>query len=266
MQTSKNRNIDHVVIPDTQIRPGVPLEHLTAAGNYIAEHRPDIVVQLGDFADMHSLSSYDKGTKAGEGARYTDDLIAAEEGMEALMRPIIDLQDRQKRQKVKQYNPRLVLTLGNHENRINRHVNSYPVLFGRLSTEDLCYAHYGYEVFPFLSVVEINGVQYSHYFPRNAAGRIVQTLRGAPSAATQVRREMRSSTAGHLQGFDYSLYQTGTGRRHGLIVGSFYMHEEEYLGPQGTAYWRGIIHKHDVNDGEYDLEQVSLHRLLKEYL
>ena len=258
--------MDHLIIPDTQIRPGVPLEHLVAAGNYIVEHKPEVIVQLGDWADMHSLSTYDKGTKAGEGARYEEDIQGAIRGMETFIGALYEYNARRARQKLRQYKPKMVLTLGNHENRINRHVNTYPILHGRLSTKDLNYSLFGWEVYDFLVPVELGGILYSHYFPRNAAGRIVQTVRGAPSAATQVRREMQSCTAGHLQGFDYSLYQTGTGRKHGLIVGSFYLHEEDYLGPQGTAYWRGMIHKHDVNNGEYDLEQVSLHRLLREYI
>lgn len=258
--------MNHLVIPDTQIRPGVDLRHLAALGNYIVEHRPEVIVQLGDFADMHSLSTYDSGTVAGEGARYYEDLYAAKAGMQKLLGPLWVLQERQQKQKVRQYRPRQVLTLGNHENRINRHSNQYPALRDHLSTDDLGYKLYGWDVYPFLETVELDGILYSHYFPRNAAGRIVQTIRGAPSAATQVRREMQSCTAGHLQGFDYSLYQTGTRRMHGLIVGSFYLHDEEYLGPQGTAYWRGVVHKHDVNNGEYDLEQVSLHRLMKDYL
>ena len=31
------------IIPDTQVKPGVPLNHLEAAGNYIADKKPDVV-------------------------------------------------------------------------------------------------------------------------------------------------------------------------------------------------------------------------------
>jgi len=256
----------HLVIPDTQIRPGVPLDHLAACGNYIVAKRPDIIVQLGDFADMHSLSSYDQGKKAGEGARYEEDIKSAKEGMEALCSPMRELQNKQRRNKVRVYSPRMVVTLGNHENRIWRHVNNYPVLEGRLGVNDLGYEDEGWEVYPFLEVVKIDGIQYSHFFPRNAYGRIVQTRNGAPSAAAQVRREMCSSTAGHTQGLDYAVHATREGLYHGLIAGSFYLHEEAYLSPQGTAYWRGVIMKHEVHDGHYDPMFVSLNYLMRNYL
>ena len=51
------------VIPDCQIKEGVPTEHLEWAGQYIADKKPDVIVNIGDFWDMPSLSSYDKGRK-----------------------------------------------------------------------------------------------------------------------------------------------------------------------------------------------------------
>lgn len=50
-------------IPDCQIKPDVPLDHLRWLGNYIVKKQPDIIVNGGDFADMPSLSSYDVGKK-----------------------------------------------------------------------------------------------------------------------------------------------------------------------------------------------------------
>ena len=57
-----------LVIPDCQIKEGVPTDHLTWAGKAIVDYRPDVVVNLGDFADMPSLSTHDiKGSKYFEG-------------------------------------------------------------------------------------------------------------------------------------------------------------------------------------------------------
>lgn len=256
----------HLVIPDTQIEPGSNLNHLFALSNYIVHKRPDVIIQLGDFVEMKSLSSYDNGKKANEGARYQLDIEAGKIGMQALMSSIEAFNAKARRLKIKQYKPKQILTLGNHENRIARHVNTYPILEGKLSYRDLDYESYGWEVFPFLKCVEQDGILYSHYFPRNDQGRVAQTRRGAPSAALQVRREMQSCTAGHLQGLDFAIQQTGTRRYYGLIAGSFYMHDPEYLSPQGEAYWRGIIVKNQVRNGEYDPMFVSLEYLLGKWL
>ena len=56
----------HLVIPDTQVKPGNSVEFLTHIGKYIVEKQPDTIIHLGDHADMPSLSSYDRGKKSFE--------------------------------------------------------------------------------------------------------------------------------------------------------------------------------------------------------
>jgi hypothetical protein len=80
-----------------------------------------------------------------------------------------------------------------------------------------------------------------------------------------VAREMMSCTAGHKQGLDVYIYPTSRGMMRGMIAGSFYQHEEEYLSPQGTHYWRGILWKTEVQKGEYNLVEVSLDYLARKY-
>jgi len=62
------------VIPDCQVKPGVDLSYLTWIGKYLAEKKPDVIVCIGDFADMESLSLYDVGKKSFEGRTYKADL------------------------------------------------------------------------------------------------------------------------------------------------------------------------------------------------
>ena len=52
----------HLVIPDVQVKPGHDYSFLKAIGNYIVKKRPDVIINIGDFADMPSLSSYDNGS------------------------------------------------------------------------------------------------------------------------------------------------------------------------------------------------------------
>lgn len=256
----------HIVIPDCQVKDGVDTSHLTWIGEYIVHKKPDTIICLGDFADMPSLSSYDKGTKGYEGRRYRTDINAAHDAMEKLLAPLVEYNLKQRENKKAQYKPRMVLTLGNHENRITRAVNSEPILEGTISVrDDLNYESYGWEVYPFLDVVEIDGILYSHFFPRSANGRVMQSKSGAPTAKLQVTREAQSCTAGHMQGLDWHVMQTGSRLLYGLIAGSCYLHDEEYLTPQGDEYWKGIIVKNNVEDGQYDPTFVSLDYLGKRY-
>ena len=153
----------HLIVPDTQCKDGQDFEYLTRIGRYIVEVQPDVVIHLGDFADMPSLSSYDVGKKSFEGRRYTKDIDAANKAMSCLLNPLYSYNATAKVQKKKQYNPRKVMLLGNHDNRINRAINDDPKLEGLISTNDLPYQDW--EVHDFLKPVFIDGIAYSHYFP-----------------------------------------------------------------------------------------------------
>ena len=245
-----------MVIPDPQICPEVSYEQILWAAHYAVEKRPDIIVWLGDVADMPSLSSYDKGKRSAENKRYASDIEAANTATKAFMKII---------KRAKGYKPRIVLCLGNHEMRIARAAEDQAVFHGTISLDDLNYERLGWEVYPFLQPVEIEGILFSHFFPRSSKGRITQSKNGAPSALDQVRREMQSCVAGHAQGLDVSIYATSTGTNRGVIAGSFYLHNEGYIPPSGQNHWRGILMLHQVRDGNFDLMEVSLEYLWRRY-
>lgn len=236
----------HCVIPDVQAKPGVPLDHLKWAGQYIAEKRPDVIVCIGDFSDLESLSSYDVGKRSAENKRYKADVEAAHKAMELLMTPIVMAKD---------YNPRLVLTLGNHEDRITRYADSNPLLHEAVSIRDLGYEAWGWEVIPFLQPVKIDGISYCHYFYNPNTGKPY----GGANLETRLKTIGMSFTMGHQQGLSVAIRDLADGtRQRGLVAGSFYQHQEAYKGPQGNGHWHGIIFKHEVCNGNYDLMEISL--------
>lgn len=250
----------HLVIPDVQAHPGQDTTFLTAIGNYIVAKKPDVIVQIGDFADMESLSSYDYGKKDYEGRRYKKDIDAAHTAMRALLTPLYDFNSKAKKNKEKQYNPRLVLTLGNHCNRINRATNDDPKLDGLISVADLGYEEYGWEVHPFLDVVVIDGVAYSHYFTTGVMGR------PATTASALLSKKHQSCIAGHQQGRQISsAFKADGSPITCIIAGSCYEHDEPYMGPQGNKHWRGLIVLHDVHDGSFDEMFVSLKYIKEKY-
>ncbi len=250
----------HLVIPDCQVKPGHDLTYLKWIGQYIVDKQPDVVVCLGDFADMPSLSSYDVGTKSFEGRRYKTDIEATHQGMETLLAPIRSYNAKAAKGHRQRYLPRLVLTLGNHEHRINKVTNSDPKLDGTISIEDLKYREYGWEVHKFLDVVVIDGIAYSHYFTSGVMGR------PCTSAAAQLNRKHMSCIAGHQQGLQIATGHRADGTRlTSIIAGSCYLHDEDYMGPQGNKHWRGLMMLHEVNQGEFDLMPVSLSYLRKKY-
>jgi hypothetical protein len=249
-----------LVIPDCQVKPGVPTEHLEWAGKAICEYRPDVIVNIGDFADMPSLSTHDKaGSKYFEGKRYKDDIKAAKEGMAKLLKPLRNLQKIQKESKHKIYKPRMVLTLGNHENRINRAVDNNPMLDGVIGVEDLGYDK-DWEVHKFLHPLFINGVGFCHYFPVGIMGR------PASSANVLVNKLHQSCIAGHQQGKQVAYGKRADGTPIcGIIAGSYYLHDEDYMDKMTNAHWRGLVILNEVENGAFDEMFLSMKYLEKKY-
>lgn len=247
-----HRKCDHelgkriLVIPDTQVKPGVPNDHFIRVGKYIAHKRPDYIVHLGDHWDMPSLSSYDIGKKCFEGRRYKKDIEAGNEAMRLLTSEY---------RSVEGYRPREIFLMGNHEERILRAIEMDATLEGLMGYED--FALDGWEVHDFLKVVEVEGIKFSHYFTSGIYGRPV------PSAAVLLREAMGSAVMGHTQKVDMAIHgKTGA---IALMAGCCYQHDEDYLGPQGNNCRRQVVMLNECRDGNFDPVFVSLRFLKNRY-
>lgn len=240
------------VIPDCQVKPGVPIDHLMQCGVYLTKKRPDVIIQIGDFADLPSLSMHDTpGSLTLEGKRYKKDIEAVKYAMEAFLNPIENTQG---------WNPKKILLYGNHEDRIARAIRRDPKLEGLMSLEDLGYKEYGWEVYPFLSPISINNVAFCHYFPSGIMGRPVT------SAKAILTKLHMSAYAGHQQGRDIAYSKRADGKDlTAIISGSFYQHSEDYLSPFTNQHWRGMYILHEVKDGNFDEMAVSLNYLKRKF-
>jgi hypothetical protein len=155
------------------------------------------------------------------------------------------------------YRPRLVLTLGNHENRIERAIEDDAKLEGTISMKDLGYEEMGWEVYPFLRVVEVDGIAYSHYFTSGVYGRPVSS---APALMKQVNG---SAVMGHVQYTDIHFHPKT--QHFTLLAGTCYLHNEDYLGEQGNNCRRQVIMLHEVQSGRADPMFVSLDYLKRKH-
>jgi hypothetical protein len=81
------------------------------------------------------------------------------------------------------------------------------------------------------------------------------------SAEYRIGKIKRSFVQGHEQGLKYHIEPVGDKRIHGLVAGSFYVHDEDYKGPQANNHWRGFCVLNNVQNGEYDLEIKGLDTL-----
>lgn len=254
MKAPKFQTKVHVVIPDTQVSPGVPTQHMGWIGQYIADEYDGAdltVIHLGDHWTMDSLSTYDrKGGQRMEGKRYLKDVAAGNAAFDLYGEAI-------------GFTPhRSVFLMGNHEYRINRAAEADAQLEGVVDLSHLNVGEHFNEVHDFLEPVKIDGVTYAHYFANPMTGRPF----GGQNMDTRLKTVGYSFTMGHQQGLHVGMRALTNGDRHRAIVaGSCYIHDEDYLGPQGNNCWRGILVCHNVRGGNYDLMEVSLDYLARRY-
>lgn len=252
----------HLVIPDCQVKPNVPIDHLHWIGKYIVDQFAGdelVIVCLGDFWDMPSLSSYDRGKKAMEGRRYVEDIRAGAYAWDTLTRPLAEYNHLRQARHEKQWWPERHFLFGNHEHRITRAAEDNAQLDGLVSLEHLRTP--GWQQHEFLEVVDIDGIAYSHFFYNPMTGRPY----AGSNLETRLKTVGRSFTMGHQQGLKWGRVDTTEGPHIGLVAGSCYLHDETYLGPQGNDHWRGVVVCHQVEKGDYDPMMVSLDYLCRKY-
>lgn len=248
----------HIVVPDQHAHPDHHNKRFELLGRLINDVQPDAVINLGDGADMSSLSSYDKGTRGHEGKRYRKDIGAAIDAQEKLWHFVDDSVFNS----LSSY-----YCIGNHEHRIVKATNAQAELEGTISTQDLQLDRWYDEVIEYNGgtpgVVKIDGINYAHFYPSGVMGRPVG---GIHPAASLLTKQFESCTAGHLHLLDFSERTTVSGRKIlGLMGGCFIEHFHEWAGGANDLWWSGVTIKRGVDNGVYDPEFISLKRLKEIY-
>jgi len=255
-----------LVLPDAHARDGVSNRRFTWLGKLIVDLKPDVVLCLGDFFDMPSLSSYDgslltgshRPTASFEGRRYIKDLEA---GIEALDRIQIELN------KAARARPRRIFLHGNHEDRVNRAANNAPELQGVLSLEDMQLKHYNWEENKFLDPVEVGGFVAQHYHVSGLMGR---PIGGETHARNLILKTHESCIQGHSHLWDFHQHTSPRGQRKQAFVCGWFgdpLQKESYAGPAQVMWDSSVtLLKGVVNGVAVDgFEKITVAKMQKEY-
>lgn len=248
----------HLVIPDIHTRPEFPNDRADLVSKLICDLNPDVVINMGDQCDFPSLSAYDRGKRSFVGRTYRADVDSHLEFQERLWEPV-------KRRKKKM--PRRVFLEGNHEQRIDRALDLSPELSNTISFRDLSTELYYNDIVRYTGTtpgqIEIDGITYSHYFIAGVSGR---PIGGEHHAYSLLAKQYASCTASHSHLTDYAIRTTANGKKiHGLVAGCFLDYQLDWAGETNKLWWKGVVVKHNVEDGTYDPEFISLDRLQKVY-
>ena len=249
-----------LVIGDTQFQQHSTLAIIRATARWIVKNRPHEIVIIGDWFDLESLSFYASEFEQ-EGRRLRFDIHAGVEALDALFGPIFELQTKQKSNKKRVYQPKIVFTMGNHEERLKSYLKRNPRLEGILPDLRQVIENYGVEVYDFLEpYVGLSGVHYFHYLANPMTGKPV-----GGTMDNKLNKVTFSFVMGHQQHFQYAERQQARGNpQFGVVVGAFYEHDEGYKGAQGNTHSRGtaVLRHHDKGT---DVEFLSCARLLEQF-
>jgi len=252
-----------LVIGDPHATPKHNNDRFEWLGNFIVEKQPDIIVNIGDMASMDSLSSYDKGSIHAEGNRYDHDIEAVIDAQERMDKPIREYNKvMTKKKHLKKYNPKKVITLGNHEQRIIRASSQDPALHGKLSIDDLQYKEHGWDVYPFLNPYIVNDIAFSHYA---TSGIMARPISGDNAAANLVKKGFHSTVVGHshLRGY-FETTDTARGRLFGLVAGCYFDFDDSYT-TENHRNWRGLVMLHEAQDGSCEPAWYSMSYIKQRY-
>lgn len=249
----------HLIIPDPHADPDHSLSRFAWLGEMIADVKPDTVVCIGDWADMPSLCSYDKGKGGFQNRRYAHDVSSAITAQELMFLPL---------KKRKKKLPRFVMMKGNHDHRIERAISLDAVqLEGVISPKDLAYEAFGWEVVDYQGsspgMLEIDGIIYSHYFTSGVLGTPISGLHPAYSMVT---KKLSSCVAGHSHTTDYCVRSNASGDFvQGLVVGCYIDYFADFAGQSNSSWWRGVVVLHGVDNGQYDPQWIGIDRIKEAY-
>ncbi len=227
-------------------------------GSFLYELRPDMVVDLGDGADMRSLNTYD--------TRYPQAIV--NQSYEQDIEVYNDSQDRlrHKFRFMKKKRPFWVGFEGNHENRIKKAIahdprlegSKYGVSFSHLQTK-VWFDEYHEYFNSAPAIADYDGVSYAHFF---SSGNYGTAMSGLHHANSLLANRNHSSTCGHSHKRDLK-FKDGAHPNGiiGLVAGCYKGSEETWAGQANRDWWKGCVIKREIRQGVYEPEFVSLERL-----
>lgn len=247
-----------VIVPDQHAHSNHNNDRADWLGNLIKDLRPQVVINMGDAADMPSLSSYDKGTRAFQGRSYKADIDAHLEFQDRMWHPL---------RKTKKKLPYKVVLEGNHEFRTERALDLSPELTGTIGFSDYKFDDYYDRVVRYEGgtpgVFEIEEILFAHYFITGVSGR---PMGGEHPAHTLITKNKMSSCCAHSHLYDYCSQTNINGKTHnGLVVGCYQDYINDWSGNIGKLWRSGITVLRNVDKGDFDVQFISINTLRKEY-
>jgi predicted phosphodiesterase len=230
---------------------------LTWMARYASDHRPERIIQVGDWSTFDSVNQHDKNdtfaARSKPGIRADLDNLHA--GHQAFRRGMDA-----------DYRPKLDFLLGNHENRLERFENANPEAQDTFTLErDQTFVQHGWRTRPYGELFYVDGVAFTHH-PTNGAGRAYGGKTGPQRAANESTVPVVSGHTHRRQVHDspkigpidvISMVEVGCGLPWGTV--------EAYAKHGLTGWWYGVCAMTVQAGAITDLNFVSMLTLRDRY-
>lgn len=254
-----------LIFTDCHVGPDQSLLRFDKLAQHILVKKPDVIVQLGDFITIDSLSNWDMNKRlVMEGRRYNEDIAAGRRAINKIFDPIFEYNKQCARMHIKQYKPIIHWFLANHEDRVQRYVEQNPQLQGHVDViKDLGLNKLPVNIVENKDYIEQNGILFTHS-PVNAAGKLVS---GKYSAFRVSDLVSMSTIFGHVHRLEQiGLHRHGSGKLIQILsCGAFFDKPDAYTEGSTENYWRGFVELDVWGEGRFDVTQTSLERLYEMY-
>ena len=255
---------EHMWIPDPQVRPDVPIQHLWWAGYHAATLLPDVIVLGNDWWDFPTLNYWTRDDAGMDAMDVIGDICSAHHALDVFLDGFIHGCNTRKNVP-DDYDPLFVFLEGNHDWRAKRLFQNdmrlarlfpMPETITRriFAARDMKVRWVNWK-----KTITIDSVNYAHAAINPASAKPM-----GGKAQSKLTRLKDTYVIGHHVGKDLAEDFTPSGRKIRFVqAGSYYLHDEEYS--PCTNYWRGIIYMHDVKDGYFNLMEIDMEYLWKRY-
>lgn len=239
--------------------PEAPNDRFSLLGEFLYDLKPDMVIDLGDGADMASLNSFD--------GKYPEKIVS--QNYERDVDVYNDSQERLhwKFRYHKRKKPFWVGFEGNHEQRMKKAISLDPRLEGQrygISFKHLQTDHWFNEYHEYRNsapaIASYLGVDFAHFF---GSGNFGTATSGLHHAYTVINNRHNSSVCGHSH--KRNLYFKDAPGSIGMVVGCYKGKEEGWAGQANKDWWTGVVVMRDVENGRFEPQFVSLKMLEQMY-
>ena len=246
-----------LAIGDLHQDPRLPhrLDVLTWIARYASDHQVPRIIQIGDWSTWDSVNQHDKNDTYAAKSKPSirDDMENLKASLKAFHNGL-------------SYKPKLHITLGNHENRLERFENMNPESHGVFTmARDEAFMQWGWKTRPYGEILYVQGVGFTHH-PINGAGRAFGGKTGPQRAANESTIPMVSGHTHRRQVHDapkigpvesISMVEIGCAMPWGEVEG--------YAKHSLTGWWWGICDL-TVQDGAItDVSFISMLTLERLY-